>query len=329
MTPARNGYILISVLVALVLISFVATRLDERVEAIRTSQEHWLGWARTKADLSSALDVLLFDMVTHPMTQWGFGPGARGLRVDGRAYRMDNGVLASVQDLRGLMSIATPNTAMLRNFLLQHGAADKEVSPLLDKLADYMDSNDLRRLNGAEKDDYAAAGLPEPRNDWPISAYELRQIMGWADLPQIWSVAGDVFTASREEFFNPNTAPPEVLRALPGATDQAVAAILRQREIRCLFATDVLGLTGIVLDESPVNYYPGRLYRLRVWRADAVRALESVIMLTPGAPRLPWLIMEARFVAIPSREDQTALAGPYPFPHSTTVDAGDMQPAHD
>lgn len=325
----NDGYVLVSVLVALVLISFVATRLDERVDAIRTSQEHWLGWGRTKADLSSAQDVLLFDMVTHPMTQWGFGPGAQGLRVDGRTYRMDNDVLISVQDMRGLMSIAIPNTVMLRNFLLQNGVADKEVSPLLDKLADYMDNNNLRRLNGAEKDDYQVAGMPEPRNDWPISAYELRQIMGWAELPQIWSVAGDMFTASREEFFNPNTAPPEVLRALPGATDQAVAAIMHQREVQCLSAADVLGLTGIVLDDSPVNYHPGRFYRLRAWRADSARALESVIMLTPGAPRLPWLILEARFVGIPSRVDQTTVARPYPFPHSPALDAGDVQSAHD
>lgn len=315
MMPARGqqGYVLITVLVALVLLTLVAGRLAGRVDVFRDSQGAWQRWANNQALLLSARDEVLFSIGTQQLSQWGFGIGSQALRVDGRPYRLPSGVLVSVQDARGLISLSTPDPIVLRNLLLNKGVADRDVEPLLDKLADYSDTDDLHRLNGAEEKEYLAAGLGAPRNDWPISPYEVRLVMGWVDLPQVWSQAGDLFTASRESWINPNTAPAEVLLALPGATPEGVSALLILREARLILsAPELLSATGILVPDEPVAFFPGRLYRLRLWLEDGLGAMEYHLILTPGAPTLPWQILEARLVDRPAKNTFENKVEPFP-----------------
>jgi type II secretory pathway component PulK len=211
----------------------------------------------------------------------------------------------------------------LRNYLSNQGVTDRDIEPLLDKLEDYSDTNDLRRLNGAEVEQYRAAGLPPPRNDWPVSAYELRLVLGWSALPRVWAQAGDVFTANRETWINPNTAPAPVLAALPGAKPEGVAKVLQLREKR-LFASaaELQSVAGIRVDDEPVAFFPGRYYRLRLWQEEGLGALEYTVILTPAAPRLPWLILETRLVDRPDARDAQRAIPAFPYPPAATDRAG-------
>jgi general secretion pathway protein K len=207
--------------------------------------------------------------------------------------------------MRGLISIVAHDPGVMTRFLVAQGVPERDAAPLLDKLADYNDLDNLHRLNGAEADDYAAAGLPPPRNDWPLSPFELSLVLGWRDHPKLWERASDHFTAVRDGWLNPNTAPPEVLAALSGATPQAVRALLDLREqgFHVSSAPALLGLTGIQLPDDPVAFYPGVFYRLRLWRAEDARAVEYTVMLAPDARMLPWLILETRQVRRPTHHD--------------------------
>jgi len=301
--PAR-GYVLVTVMVAMVLLALVAARLDERVANFRDGSAHWGRWVQAQADLAAGRDELLYLIATRRLTPLGFA-GTPLLRVDGRPYRLPSGVWVSVQDLRGLISIVSHDPGVMTRFLVAQGVPERDVAPLLDKLADYNDLDNLHRLNGAEADDYAAAGLPLPRNDWPISPYELSLVLGWRDHPKLWERASDHFTAVRDGWLNPNTAPPEVLAALLGGTPQAVRALLDLREqgFHVNSAPALLGLTGIQLPDDPVAFYPGVFYRLRLWRPDVARAVEYTVMLAPDARTLPWLILETRQVRRPTHHD--------------------------
>lgn len=304
--PAR-GYVLVTVLVAMVLLALVAARLDDRVGAFREVAGRWARWQQAQVDLAAARDELLFQITTRPLTPLGFA-GAPLLRVDGRPYRLASGARVSVQDVRGLISIVSYDAGVLARFLAAHGVPEREAPALIDKLADYNDLDDLHRLNGAERDDYAAAGVPAPRNDWPISPFELSLVLGWRDHPALWERASDHFTAVRDAWLNPNTAPPAVLAALPGATAEGVQALLRVREqgYHVASAAALLGVAGIRLPDDPVAFYPGLVYRLRLWRAEDARAVEYTVMLTPDSPTLPWLILETRQVRRPARDDDPA-----------------------
>lgn len=300
----QRGYVLITVMITMVLLALVATRLDERVMSFRDASAQWGRWVSAQADLAGGRDELLFLVATRHLTPLGFA-GEPLLRVDGRTYRLSSGVRVSVQDLRGLISIVSYDPGVMTRFLIAQGVSPSDVDPMLDKLADYSDLDDLRRLNGAEAEDYAAAGLPPPRNDWPISPYELSLVLGWRDHPALWERASDHFTAVRDGWLNPNTAPPEILAALPGATPRAVQALLDLREqgFHVNSSDALFGLTGIRLPDDPVAFYPGVFYRLRLWRPGDVRAVEYTVMLAPDARLLPWLILETRQVLRPTHDD--------------------------
>lgn len=300
----QQGYVLITVLVALVLLALVATRLDERVADFRDASAQWGRWVQAQADLAGGRDELLFLLATRPLTPLGFA-GTTLLRVDGRPYRLPSGVWASVQDLRGLISIVSYDPGVMTRFLISQGVPANNAAGLIDKLADYSDLDNLHRLNGAEADDYAAAGLPPPRNDWPLSPYELSLMAGWRDFPALWERASDHFTAVRDGWLNPNTATPSVLAALPGATPQAVGALLELREqgFHVDSSAALVELTGIRVPDDPVAFYPGVFYRVRLWRPGDVRAVEYTLMLAPDARLLPWLILEVRQVLRPTHDD--------------------------
>jgi hypothetical protein len=284
----------------------VASRLDSRVAAFREATAQWSNWTQAQVDWSSARDELLFLLTTRRLTPLGFA-GSPLLYVDGRPYRLPSDVRVSVQDLRGLISVTAFDPAVMRRFLLEHGVRDSEVEPLLDKLADYADLDDLRRLNGAEAADYAREGLPPPRNDWPISPFEIRLIPGWRAHPELWERASDYFTAVREGWLNPNTAPPSVLAALPGASPEAVKQLLalRAQGVHVSSADMLFGMTGIRLPDDPVAFYPSLFYRLRLWRPKDARLVEYTVMLTPDAPDQPWLVLETRQLPRPTDDDDT------------------------
>lgn len=301
--PAQ-GYVLITVMVTMVLLALVAARLDERVANFRDASLQRGRWVQAQADLAGGRDQMLYLLATRPLTTLGFA-GTPLLRVDGRPYRLPSGVWASVQDLRGLISIMNYDPGVMTRFLVAQGVPERDAAPLLDKLADYSDLDSLHRLNGAEAGAYAAAGLPPPRNDWPISPYELSLMLGWREHPALWQRASDHFTAVRDGWLNPNTAPPEVLAALPGATPQAVRTLLELRDqgFHVSSAPALLALTGIRLPDDPVAFYPGVFFRLRLWRPEDARAVEYTVTLAPDARTLPWLILETRQVRRPAHDE--------------------------
>ena len=301
---AQRGYVMVTVLLAMVLLALVAARLDARVGDFRQGSSDWGRWMQASADLASARDELLFIMTTRPLTPLGFA-GTPTLHVDGRPYRLASGARVSVQDARGLISIISYAPSVMRRFLLDHGVGDRDVEPMLDTLADYADLDSLRRLQGAEAREYADAGLPPPRNDWPLSPYELNLVLGWHERPLLWERASDHFTAVRDGWLTPNTAPPAVLAALPGATPEAVRALLslRAQGHHVASAADLLARTGIRLPDDPIAFQPGIFYRLRLWRPEDARAVEYTVMLAPDAATMPWIVLETRQVPRPTRDD--------------------------
>lgn len=314
----QGGFALLLVLGLLLVLAAVAARLDAQVDGFRQHIAAWQQLGEADLALHSVRDEVLYALGTRQLDVDGFGQGPHKIRADGQVYRLPSGVLVSLQDARGLIDVAIIDPPLLHNFLLQQGVPDAAIPPLIDALADYGDLDDLRRINGAEAPDYAAAGLPPPRNDWPLSPYELRLVAGWAQYPQLWQRAGDFFAARRSADINPNTAPPEVLAALRGATPAGVQALLeRRRLLPITSAAEVAAVSGILLGADHEVFYAGLFYRLRLWLPPGQgqgRGLEYNLMLTPSAPRLPWQILESRVIDPPSLPPGQQIDALPPFP---------------
>jgi type II secretory pathway component PulK len=204
-----------------------------------------------------------------------------------------------VQDLRGLVFLNRPPEDRLAGLLLICGAAPADTSRLVDSLLDYVDSDGLKRLNGAEAFDYAGADLPPPRNAALLGRDELWRVKHWPSIKQVWrdnQCAGEV-TAHGDGQFNRNTASLRALRA-DGLDEVAAKAQVNAREG---------GLTDLTLQtvkgaeaSSPFGFAGGGRVGPGVRLTHAARwvewSLESELELTPSREGGPWRIYEARTV---------------------------------
>ncbi|WP_232821259.1 type II secretion system minor pseudopilin [Oceanimonas marisflavi] len=103
---------------------------------------------------------------------------------------------------------------------------------LTDAIMDWRDGDDLRRLNGAELDDYLAAGLDYGPANAPFQTVE--------ELQQVLEMTPDLYRKIRHSLtlsnprpgINPQFAPRQVLLALPGVSEATVDQFIEDRRAR-------------------------------------------------------------------------------------------------
>ena len=311
---AQRGYVLVATLAVLALMALVAGRLAGRLDALREQSLTLEALADGLLAADNARARLLHRMTTEPITMLGLGaePATR-LPVDAAPIPLPGGVTATLQDHRGLLSVNVVDRALLTRLMTAQGVPTDRIDRLLDTLADYADTDDLRRLDGAEENEYRAEGLLPPRNDWLDSAEELRQIIGWRDDPEALSRLIPLLSSRRNSWFNPNTAPREVLAArLPGASPQQLDAFIsRRRAAPFRSPAEATTATGFLFDDNDV-FHPSDFYRLRLQPKGLPVALEYNVLLTPQSQIRPWQIVDSRtvFVPVSTRDDGGAQLQP-------------------
>ena len=105
-----------------------------------------------------------------------------GWRVDDAVYAWRYGggeIRVAVQDEGGKIDINTAQDALLGVLFESLGLDAQASAALVDAIADFRDPDSLRRLNGAEDNDYAAAGLAHDAKDGRFDTVEeLQQVLG-------------------------------------------------------------------------------------------------------------------------------------------------------
>ena len=152
--------------------------------------------------------------------------------ADGTPYSFafgEGAVTVSLQDEGGKIDLNRSAEPVLEGLFTSVGVAPQAAQRLADAIADFHDADNLRRPNGAEDADYAAAKLPYDAKDAPFAKTdELLQVLGMtralyervAPLITVYSPRRDVNLA---------TASLDVLRALPYLTPEHLAALMQQR----------------------------------------------------------------------------------------------------
>lgn len=289
---AQRGFVLVATLWILAVITIAASYFAERasrsIELARQKQEtseQLVDFANTRADI-------LFRMGTTPITLAGLG-SQPAIALDDRPYRGSGKDIVRLQDNRGLLNLNFPQQNMISRLLGQLGVPVGKRDAMIDALLDYTDSDDLRRLNGAEASEYAALGLPPPPNDWLASPYQLRNIIGWRDQPGLWENQRLLrfVTTSRVLGLNPNTAPLEVLASLPGGTREAAAAIVKMRSEKPLQSSGQLaGISTGALDPDFLLLHPSDSIRITHQSKTIPWAVQYAVMLTPRSEIAPWRV---------------------------------------
>ena len=147
-----------------------------------------------------------------------------------RRFRFGDGeVWVSVQDEGGKIDLNRAPDDLLRGLFRSVGLDEDKANALVDAIADFRDADDLRRLNGAEDDDYRAAGLPWGAKDRPFEAVEeLERVFGMT--PRLYRAVASFLTVhSARGKIDLMSAPREVLLAVPGVDAGEVDALLAAR----------------------------------------------------------------------------------------------------
>ena len=120
-----------------------------------------------------------------------------------------------ITDVSGLVDLNKASPALLKRAVVWAGVPSGEEDAVVDALIDWRDGDSLRKLNGAEDEDYIRAGFPAGAKD---DAFESVEEVG-----QVWGIDPDVArrmalvaTVHGSAGINPAAAPAEVLELLGG-----------------------------------------------------------------------------------------------------------------
>lgn len=216
----------LSIVVALV--ADAAKTSAERVAQLRERTEFVRGAVSGRAEAQYWLSA------SRPRVA-DFFDGTTSVLADDTPYQTDTNNIQSIQDQGGLINLNAVNRELLTRFLLVCGVRAEQTPFLVDALEDYTDSDDLQRINGAERDTYSASGLMPPRNSPLLSESEVWEVFGWASYQSSFtrngcnkSLAVHGQTNMLGSSLNLATAPAVVLKAA-GLSDEIIQDIVLAR----------------------------------------------------------------------------------------------------
>lgn len=288
-----GGFVLVLVLVILVVLTILATTVATLAQVARDNQLQRVEEANAAIDIESTRSTALYLLLTQRVTFGGLTVDARmvlsederamaaqgespfsympvgnEIAMDGTAYQGTGRAMFAIQDDAGRLSVNWAPQIMLERFL-QIGAADPmPFTTLRNRLLDYQDGDDLKRLNSLERQDYIDAGLPPPTNRVLLTPLELRRIPGWRErIDPSDDAVLRTLSVQRQVVVNVNTAPANVIAALPGLDAAAAARMVELRRTQPFLSVFAFQqASGSVLaDDNYVGLYPSTSGTLAVW----------------------------------------------------------------
>ena len=217
------------------------------------------------------------------------------LALDDRPYRFGEHLEIRVQDSRGLLNLNLATRDEVMRLLARLGVAAERLDPLVSKLQDFLDHDDLTRLNGGERDDYVRDGLPPPANGLLRTVWEARRVLGWRAERDLWNTRtlAEVATASSIVGYNINTAPALILEVAAGMTAESAAKAVEFRRTTPMITPDsLLGFGAPLVIADPLRFipFPADTFRVTFTFRPGGRRMQMVFQLTPTSLEGPWRI---------------------------------------
>ena len=152
--------------------------------------------------------------------------------ADGRVYsQMLDGIVVEVKaiDERGKLDINATDELTLVTLFTGHGMELTDAEVLAAAVMDWRDKDELERVNGAEEDAYATAGLQVgPANRPFMMTEELLQVIGMP-FELFRRLEPGITVFSRKGSPDPAFAPVEALMALPDITYEEAMNFVKER----------------------------------------------------------------------------------------------------
>lgn len=220
----QHGLALVIVLWTLTLLAVIATEFaySTRIESKLARNVVDTAMARQFAQAGVARG--LYSIVQpDPAERW---------RADGTTYQfpMQSALIqVTVHDEMGFIDLNAAQAGLLDGLFRVAGVDESARQSLVDAILDWRDTDSLRRVHGAEDDDYTRAGYKYRVKDAPFDAVvELMLVAGMS--PALYRRVEPWLTIySGSGTINRDTAPREVLLAVPGADVDEVATRIAAR----------------------------------------------------------------------------------------------------
>lgn len=307
----RAGYVFILTLAAIAALALVLAAAFAVQQSVSSGTAHLLAQTRLESDLRTAQAHALHLLLTAPRGEDAIHAGGvidpyaddlvfieRGdpLNVRGEPRRIEiNGRILIIRLVaaEGLIALDGEDVRTARVFLEQTGHSPSEAARLAARFADYTDSDDLRRLGGAERRDYPAGRWPA--NRLLRSAREICAVLGWeetgfcAEDPRLMEL---YFNVTPEAVTNPRFIPDYVLGVL--APDERGRERLQQRyrdrQVRLFADLELPDWDGVYFDElGPASL--GAEFLILTHEPQAGLLLVTRVRLTPADFAIPFQTM--------------------------------------
>lgn len=241
-TRLQKGSILILVLwlitLGLILVTAIAANIRLSATAVIHHQQALKDWSAVLDAVNKARLELLIEKMPKVEAQKTelYKQKSEENRFDGRAlklhYKAPEGITVRIYDLSSKLNISRLSQQQMQQ-LFAHilGDDDKQIPELVDAWLDWIDSDELKHLNGAEKAYYKKQKLGyEPRNGPLVTVEELRLIKGLDEVFKDIELDSTFTLYGGRAAVNPNTATREVLMMIPGMDEKSVNNILQARK---------------------------------------------------------------------------------------------------
>ncbi len=239
----NKGAILIIVLWFVVILTVMAATLAKETrlsaKAVFYNKAELATWNDTLAALNAAqMELLINRMPPPPAEGEEIAVSQRtnkNFRFDGRvlnlAYAIPKTMKVRIYDHAGKINLQRLSKKQIRQLLEKLVDDDPtKVNPLEDAWQDWIDRDDFKRANGAEKAYYQTLKPAyTPRNDKLETVDELLLIKGFAELFEGVNLEAAFTVYGNNSGVNPNLASRDVLLLLPGLDEESVDAILEKR----------------------------------------------------------------------------------------------------
>lgn len=286
--PSRHGGVaLILVLWMLALLTVIANSVAFSVRTEFQAAANLVAMAQAEAAADAGVSRAIYELMkpdSDPLRwqanglvhEWSFGDARLEIRISDESGKIDLN--------------AAPAT-LLAGLFKALEIPENEALALADAVVDWRDADLLRSPNGAERDDYAAAGRAYgPANASFQSITELRQVLGMNEgLYRL--LEGLVTVYSRRNTVNAAVAAPAVLIALPGATREQVAWYVDQRQFMLERGLPPPPFPVSQGNARPISFYS--IQAVAVLGDNARFSREGVVRLT-GNPSDPFVFLAWR-----------------------------------
>ena len=229
------------------------------------------------------------------------------VRLDGRPYLMDlqGPMTVALQDAAGLINLARTPESVHRRLATRIGLPQDRVQSVYPLYSDYVDSDDLRTVNGAERRDYGAAGGPPDRPLLrPTEWLSLKGVRAGVNARRWAEVRSHLISEPALLAFNVNTAPAAALEVLFDIGPGQAQSVIQRREVTpFLSLEEFLQAAGSTYVPDPERQYvfpAGRVfYDIRDGRS--AWTYRGMIVLTPAGLVRPLWIKQTELMEAPRR----------------------------